>query len=1339
MATYTTSTLSVGVHYIVAVYNGDATTLGSTSNTVIQHVDPPPSATVSTPSSPQSGSVTISYTLTDAESNTCSVQAQYSPDGGTTWNTAAAGSGGDGTTGLISSPSGTPHTFVWASGSDIVNADNANVKFRITPSDPVVGTAGTTGAFTVDNSENPPSPTVTTLSSDHPDDSVYGQAVTFTAIVTATGAGTPTGTVQFVIDAQNYSSPVPLNYGTASISVSTLHFGIHQIEAIYTSDDPSAFADSQTAEPLQQLVMQAPLTITPADVTKTYGETVTLADTDFSTKGLVNGDTVTSVTLKSDGAPATATVALSPYDINASSPQGTGLENYTITYDPGQLSVTKAPLTVTADDRTKTYGDAVTFAGTEFTPKGLVNSDTVASVTLTSAGAAATATVKGSPYDILASDAVGTGLGNYTITYHAGKLSVEQKSLTVTADDQTETYGNAMTFAGTEFTTSGLVNGDTVASVTLSSNGAAATATVAGSPYDIVASDALGTGLGNYTINYQHGQLSVTKAPLTVIANDQTKVYGAANPPLTATISGFVNGETSSVVSGSAALSTTATVVSAVGLCPITVAQGTLAAANYAFTTFNPGQLSVLARALDVTAADRTKTYGDAVTFAGSEFTPSGLVNGDTVASVTLTSEGAAATATVNGSPYDIVASNAVGTGLGNYTITYHAGNLSVSTKTLTVTAADQTETYGNAMTFAGTEFTAVGLVNGDTVSSVTLSSDGAAATATVAGSPYPIVAGDALGTGLGNYTIAYESGKLSVTKAPLTVIANDRGKTYGDLVTFAGTEFSTNGLVNGDTLSSVTLTSDGAAVTAPVKITPYDIAPTGAVGTGLDNYTITYQTGQLTVNPKALTITADNKMKSQGAPLPTWTFTCAGLVGNDSLTAQPTLSTNATAASPLGKDPITISGGTAGSNYTVTLVNGNLTVIADDTVGGYDSTTSRFFLRDSNTAGFGDTDLLFGVPSSDLIPLCGDWDGTGTETVGLYNRTTSVFYLRNSNNSGMADTVFWYGLAGSRFTPLVGDWDGNGTDTVGLYDPQNQVFYLRNSNTTGTADISPFQLVGGNSGEVPIVGDWDGNGKDTVGLYDPTNSEFYLRNSNTAGSPDITPFRYDGGSSGEKSLIGDWSGAGQDSMGLYNSANSFFYLRNSNTTGGADITPFMFGPAQTATWTPLVGHWIGSGQALMAAEQVAAAPHTPALTPAELQPMVQEAITRWANAGLDASAIAKLKQVQFVISDLPGSYLGETEGNQVNMDVNAAGNGWFVDPTPASDEEFAPSGSQQQLAAVDPRAVDKIDLLTVVEHELGHVAGLNDQDALTNDIMSGVLGTGVRRNASHVDAILAS
>ena len=109
-----------------------------------------------------------------------------------------------------------------------------------------------------------------------------------------------------------------------------------------------------------------------------------------------------------------------------------------------------------------------------------------------------------------------------------------------------------------------------------------------------------------------------------------------------------------------------------------------------------------------------------------------------------------------------------------------------------------------------------------------------------------------------------------------------------------------------------------------------------------------------------------------------------------------------------------------------------------------------------------------------------------------------------------------------------------------------------------------------------------------------------------------------------------------------------------------------------------MVGDWTGSGQAAVGGRR-AKPPlpaSVPALTQAELQPMVEEAISRWADAGLDAATLQKLTQVQFVITDLPGSYLGETQGNKITIDSNAAGYGWFVDPTPALDDEFAASQS---------------------------------------------------------------
>ena len=96
---------------------------------------------------------------------------------------------------------------------------------------------------------------------------------------------------------------------------------------------------------------------------------------------------------------------------------------------------------------------------------------------------------------------------------------------------------------------------------------------------------------------------------------------------------------------------------------------------------------------------------------------------------------------------------------------------------------------------------------------------------------------------------------------------------------------------------------------------------------------------------------------------------------------------------------------------------------------------------------------------------------------------------------------------------------------------------------------------------------------------------------------------------------------------------------------------------------------------------------------------------------------MARLVQTQSVSGDQPGSYLGATELNCVYFDQDAAGHGRFVDPTPAWNEEPARTPSNHRLRAVDPRAVDRIDLVTVAERELGHVAGFDDLDALARQL----------------------
>ena len=114
----------------------------------------------------------------------------------------------------------------------------------------------------------------------------------------------------------------------------------------------------------------------------------------------------------------------------------------------------------------------------------------------------------------------------------------------MTTTNVTKTYGNdatsavavAYTFSGYEAGVSGAFLGDTAASVfsgtpCVISTGSAVTASVAGGPYTITASTGTLTLLNGYAFAFANtGTLSVTARPITVTANDLSRLYGGANP-----------------------------------------------------------------------------------------------------------------------------------------------------------------------------------------------------------------------------------------------------------------------------------------------------------------------------------------------------------------------------------------------------------------------------------------------------------------------------------------------------------------------------------------------------------------------------------------------------------------------------------------------------------------------------------------------------------------------------------------------------------------------------------------------------------------------------------------
>jgi len=96
---------------------------------------------------------------------------------------------------------------------------------------------------------------------------------------------------------------------------------------------------------------------------------------------------------------------------------------------------------------------------------------------------------------------------------------------------------------------------------------------------------------------------------------------------------------------------------------------------------------------------------------------------------------------------------------------------------------------------------------------------------------------------------------------------------------------------------------------------------------------------------------------------------------------------------------------------------------------------------------------------------------------------------------------------------------------------------------------------------------------------------------------------------------------------------------------------------------------------------------------------------------------------VTIVIVDLPGSQLASTTGNTVYLDHDAAGWGWFVDTTPLDSSEFSEENGRL-LASSTSLASGRIDLVSVLMHELGHVAGLEHTE---EGLMSAIILPGER------------
>ncbi|YCC48644.1 two-partner secretion system adhesin CdrA [Pseudomonas aeruginosa] len=533
-------------------------------------------------------------------------------------------------------------------------------------------------------------------------------------------------------------------------------------------------------------------------------------------------------------------------------------QRYQLVRQDGKLTVTPAQLIVSADAKTKVYGDADPTL--TYQVSGLKNSDTAAGVLSGNLGRVAGENVGN--YGIL-QGGLGLNTANYTLSYVGNDLRITPAQLNVIADAKTKVYGDldpALTYQ-----VSGLKRGDTAGAVL---NGGSLSR-VAGENVGVYGINQGGLGLvsSNYTLNYQGNNLTITKALLNVIADAKTKVYGDADPALTYQVSGLKNGDTAGAVLNGGSLSRVAG--ENVGVYGINQGGLGLLSANYDLS-YQGNNLTITKALLNVIADAKTKVYGDAD--PSLTYQVSGLKNGDTAGAV------------LNGGSLSRVAGENVGVyginqgdlalNSGNYDLSYQGNNLTITKALLNVIADAKTKVYGDAD--PSLTYQVSGLKNGDTAGAV-LNGGSLSRVAGENVGVYGINQGD-LALNSGNYDLSYQGNNLTITKALLNVIADAKTKVYGDAD--PSLTYQVSGLKNGDTAGAV-LNGGGLVRVSGENVGNYAIQQ-GGLGLVSGNYDLAYQGNNLTITKALLNVIADAKTKVYGDADPSLTYQVSGLKNGD-------------------------------------------------------------------------------------------------------------------------------------------------------------------------------------------------------------------------------------------------------------------------------------------------------------------------------------------------------------------------------------------------------------------------------------------------------------------------
>ncbi len=378
----------------------------------------------------------------------------------------------------------------------------------------------------------------------------------------------------------------------------------------------------------------------------------------------------------------------------------------------------------------------------------------------------------------------------------------------------------------------------------------------------------------NYDIRYVDGALRVLPRPLTagLVAGstDLTKVYdGKATASLSSAsvrLTGFVGSDSATINSATGTYDSSnagSRTVTATLRAQDFTAVGSTKLSNYELPTTVSGPGMITPRPIAITGlVVQNKPYDGTTAATLTSGGLSNVVAGETLnlsVTGTFTDKNAGRDKPVNVSAE--LRDGADGTRASNYQLQgLPATSGTIMPAAVQVVASNASKTYGQTVTFTGREFSASGLVGGERIERVNLTTTGAAAAASVAGGPYPIVPSEAQGSNFAasNYTITYVPGNLSVAPAKVSAeVIGTPNKVFDgtDRASLLPGNFGLTGFVLGDG-ASVTQTDaryDAAAPGARVvtaSLSGSSFSPTGT--TDLRNYSLpTVATGPGVIAPR--------------------------------------------------------------------------------------------------------------------------------------------------------------------------------------------------------------------------------------------------------------------------------------------------------------------------------------------------------------------------------------------------------------------------------------------------------------------------------------------------------